>query len=555
MEINLKQTLNTLIGQWENEVVEFKQAGNDYHTDKIGRYFSALSNEANLRDIEKSWLIFGINDKSKTVVGTDFRKDKERLQSFKMQISENSEPSVTMHNIFELETEKGRVVLFEIPPAPQGLPIAWKGHYYARSGESLTHLGIDKQDEIRNQSKNSDWSVKVIPEATIEHLDETAIKEARKAFTKKYSNRFDSTEIESWSDITFLNRAKICIDDKITRTAILLLGKSESAHFLNPYPAQITWKLEGEEKAYQHFGPPFFLNTTSIYQKIRNFQVRILPYNTLLPIEVSKYDQKIVLEAMHNCIAHQDYKRNGRIIVAEYNDKLTFENEGYFFEGKPEDYFFGEKTPRKYRNPFLAQAMAELNMIDTMGYGIHEIHKGQAKRYFPLPDYEFPDTNSVKMILYGKIVDHLYSKLLIERTDLSLSDIISLDKIQKKRIIDDEIIKNLRKAGLVEGRKPNIHISGKIAKITNKKAEYIKTKAQDDDYYAKLIFDYLTNFKSASREDINNLLWNKLSDLLDDNQKDSKIANLLTKLRRNDKIKNDGSRSTPKWIIAERNEK
>jgi ATP-dependent DNA helicase RecG len=31
----------------ENEVVEFKEAKNDYHFEKIGKYFSALSNEAN----------------------------------------------------------------------------------------------------------------------------------------------------------------------------------------------------------------------------------------------------------------------------------------------------------------------------------------------------------------------------------------------------------------------------------------------------------------------------------------------------------------------------
>jgi ATP-dependent DNA helicase RecG len=42
---------------------------------------------------------------------------------------------------------------------------------------------------------------------------------------------------------------------------------------------------------------------------------------------------KIVLEALHNCIAHQDYGRNGRVVVTEQPDRLIFANEGGFFEG------------------------------------------------------------------------------------------------------------------------------------------------------------------------------------------------------------------------------
>jgi ATP-dependent DNA helicase RecG len=165
---------------------------------------------------------------------------------------------------------------------------------------------------------------------------------------------------------TFLDRCRIAQSGQTTRAALLLLGKTESAGLLSPHPAQLVWKLEGPEQAYEDFGPPFLLNTTRLYQRIRNLQLRLLPQDQLLPIEVSKYDQKIVLEALHNCIVHQDYIRIGRVVVTERPDQLCFENEGSFFEGKPDDYVPGTKTPRRYRNPFLAQATAELNMIDTM---------------------------------------------------------------------------------------------------------------------------------------------------------------------------------------------
>ena len=79
---------------------------------------------------------------------------------------------------------------------------------------------------------------------------------------------------------------------------------------------------------------------------------------------------------------------------------LVLENEGSFFEGRPEDYIAGARTPRRYRNPFLAQAMAELNMIDTMGYGIHEMHVGQARRYSPMPDYDLSEPQAVKKAVF-----------------------------------------------------------------------------------------------------------------------------------------------------------
>ena len=132
------------------------------------------------------------------------------------------------------------------------------------------------------------------------------------------------------------------------------------------------------------------------------------------PVEVSKYDQKIVLEALHNCIAHQDYSRNARVVVIEQPDRLVFENEGSFYDGEHADYLEGNRIPRRYRNPFLAQAMAELNMIDTMGYGIHDMYARQARRYFPMPDYDLSESGTVKLTIYGGVVDPAYSRMLIQ---------------------------------------------------------------------------------------------------------------------------------------------
>lgn len=548
----LNTLLVALIHGWENEVVEFKQAGNDYDTNKIGQYFSALSNEANLRGVDRAWLVFGVDDKTRAVVGTHYRVDPERLHSLKQQVAQSTEPSITFRDIHELPDVDGRVLMFEIPAAPQGIPIAWKGHYYARAGESLGSLGLDKQDEIRQQTLAQDWSAQLVPAASLADLDEVALARAREAFARKYANRFSGEEVMGWPVTTFLDRARVTLNGQITRTALLLLGKPEAAWHLSPHPAQMTWKLEGAERAYQHFAPPFLLTTTEVYQRIRNIQLRLLPQDELLPIEVSKYDQKIVLEALHNCIAHQDYTRNGRVVVIEQPDRLVFENEGSFFEGAPGDYLEGNRIPRRYRNPFLAQAMAELNMIDTMGYGIHEMYARQASRYLPMPDYDLGEPGAVRLTLYGGVVDPAYSRLLIQKTDLPLADVLALDRVQKKLPIPDEAISRLRRARLVEGRKPNLFVSAAVARVTAEKVDYIRTRPQDDEFYAKLLTDYLEKFGQASRAEINQLLLDKLSDALSDKQKSTKISTLLTKLRRRKVIVNTGSDTAPCWQLTKR---
>jgi ATP-dependent DNA helicase RecG len=313
----------------------------------------------------------------------------------------------------------------------------------------------------------------------------------------------------------------------------------------------MTWKLDGPERAYEHFSAPFLLSTTALYQKIRNIQLRLLPKGQLVPHEIAKYDQKMVLEALHNCIAHQDYARHSRIVVIEKQDRLIFESEGGFFEGQPDDYSLGEKLPRRYRNAFLVEAMSGLNMIDKMGFGIHDMHLSQAKRYLPMPDYDLSDPAAVRLTIYGGVVDSTYTQMLMLNTSLSLVDVLALDRVQKKLPLPDDVVARLKRGGLIEGRKPNFHVSADVAKVTTTQVDYIRTRTQDDEFYAKLLMDYLKKFEQASRQEINQLLLDKLSDALTDEQKDDKVGNLLTKLRRHGRIRNAGSRGSPVWRLAE----
>lgn len=533
----------------ENEVVEFKVAKNGKHFDDIGKYFSALCNEANLKSQRSAWLVFGIKDSNKSIVGSQFRTNRADLDSLKAEVANHTTGRLSFIEIYELNLPEGRVVLFEIPAAPKGIPIAWKGHYYGRDGEELNALNLEEVERIREQARGEDWSAGIIEEATISDLSEEAIAKARESYKKKNSHL--ATEVDTWNDVAFLNKAKICIKGKITRTAILLLGKPESEHFINPATAKISWILrdkENIEKDYHHFTCPLLLNTDEVYKKIRNLKYRYIADGTLFPEEVDQYDPYIIREALNNCIAHQDYRLNGKINLVEYEDgSLVFINSGSFIPASIEEVVIGDAPESSYRNPFLVEAMINLNMIDAIGSGIKRMFNIQRKKFFPMPEYEFAGAK-VKLTIIGKVVDINYARKVASMPSLNLTDIIALDKVSKGKALNETEIKDLKGKLLIEGRKPNFHISATVANVTGEKADYIKQRGIDDEYCQKMIFDYLKKFGEGKRKDFEQVLLDKLPDVLSVDQKKDKIKNILQKMKRERKIKLGDERQ---WILDE----
>lgn len=542
--------LDALIQNWEDETVEFKEASNDFDTDRIGRYVSALSNEANLSDVPSGWLVFGVRNKTREVVGTNYRTDPKRLDGLKRQVNEGADPSMTFRSIRVVDHPNGRVVMLEIPAAPKGMPIAWKGHWYARAGENLTHLSLDKLDAIRGQGHLLDWTAQIVEDADISDLSREALSVARRAFVERNSSRISAEEIESWSDEQFLRHVGLMTKKGITRACVLLLGSPESAYLLNPLMAELTWKLVGQESAYEHFSIPFILATTQLYSRIRNIKIRLLPPDELIQREVEKYDQSSVLEAIHNCIAHQDYSKYSRISVIEYPDKLEFTSVGSFFEGDPDDYALEGHVPRHYRNPSLVHAMTQLNMIDHLGYGIERMNRSQASRYLPLPDYDLNNPGEVKLTIYGRVVDEGYTKLLMQNSSLPFEDVLALDRVQKGRPISDAAIRRLRSKKLVEGRRPHLRVAASVAKATGTQANYLQARGQSDEYCRALITDYLRRQGLASRPQIDAVVFPALSAELTEEQKRNKVKNLLAQLSRDHEIKYEPKGENRGWSLG-----
>lgn len=178
-ENQLREKISQMIESFESEVIEFKEARTNYSFNDIGKYFSALSNEANLRGQQEAWLVFGVSD-DKRYVGTEFRKQ-GNLQNLKKEIVNGTNERLTFLEIYELTIETCRVIAFQIPPAIRGIPTTWQGAAYAREHEPICPLPMNKVDLIRSQI-GVDWSKEIIEDATIEDLDQEAIKKARELF-------------------------------------------------------------------------------------------------------------------------------------------------------------------------------------------------------------------------------------------------------------------------------------------------------------------------------------------------------------------------------------
>ena len=542
---------NCLITRPESEVVEFKKAENNFDLDDLGKYFSALSNEANLRGLDFAWLFFGYDEKKHEIVGTSYKNGEGALNNLKHDLSQHTTDGQTFREIIPIELDGKRILMFKIPASPRNIVMKWKGIAYGRDGESLKPLNQSKQDEIRRQTQAPDWSAEIVPDATIDDLDEVAIAKARKMF-KKVHGRIPAEEVNRWSTEEFLSKCELMVNSKLTRAAIILLGKMFSDSKLRPAVAEVTWTLRDENQDvvdYEHFSVPFILTVDEILAKIHNLTLREMPGGTLFPDTMKQYDDYTIREALHNCIAHQDYTLRQRINFVENPGFLYYANGGSFIPGTLENALATSGPQRFFRNACLCKAMVHFNMIDTVSRGIKKMFTEQMERRFPMPDYEIDnEKKEVAVRIYGNAINERYTKLLKDNDTLTLHDCISLDAIQKGHRIDDEIAQALLKRGLIEGEAPNYTISLGVAKASRQLPQYTKAKGLDKARLKQMVLQLLQNAgKEGARREI---IYDYLKDLLPSNKSQEQqlryLGRLLVEMNEERTIERIGLR----WLLS-----
>ena len=524
-----------------------KNSFNGKEGNDVLSYVSAIAN------MEGGELVIGIKDKTLDIVGTDLSAltfngfmATPLTATFKLveQCVNLSSEGLRIEEFVTDDSNK-TVWIIHIPKHKPRRPVYAHRKAWQRIADSLVEMTSEREQRILSEPSAAfgDWSANIIEDATIDDLDPEAIRMAREKYAERHEKR--AKEIESWDDVTFLNKAKITRAGKITNAAIILLGREESEHFLSPAVCIIRWKLltkDDKKKDFRNFHIPMIKAVDEITKEyIRNNNYTYTVSGNIFPENMKRYDMFTLREPINNAIGHQDYGMSTRIELLEYEDeKLVIQNYGQFIPKSVEDVVERDCPDSRYRNPFLMEAMCNVGMADTEGGGIKKLFIEQKKRFFPMPIYTLSD-QKVRCEIQGKVLDENFARILVNNTELSLPEIILLDKIQKKKYADltNDAIALLRQKGFVEGRKTNLYLSYKVvesSKHIGLKASYIKNKSFDDSYYKKLIVDYLRKFDSASRKEIEELLMDKLPEVLDETQKYNKVTNLLASLRKEGKI-------------------
>lgn len=526
----------------ENARCEWKEMKNLKNLFAGDEKNDVISYVAAIANMEGGHLVIGVQDKTLKIVGTDLSKFNLNAQSAVWKLLEHcTNLSSEGLSIDEYTTEDSHktVWIIHIPKHLPRRPVYAHKKAWQRVEDSLVEMTPERLAAILEEPvfEAKDWSAEIVPNAVLTDLDELAVAKARVMFKKVHASKIPAEEIDAWTVEELLSNSGIMIDGKLTRAAIILLGKPVSVFKLRPAVVEVTWTLRDERQEvvdYEHFTAPFILTVDQILSKIRNLTMRELPGGTLFPETMKQYDDYTIREALHNAIAHQDYTLQQRINFVENPGYLYYANGGSFIPGTLQNVLTTKGPQRYFRNECLCRAMVNFNMIDTVSRGIKKMFNEQWKRHFPMPDYEIDALNKeVGVKIYGNTINEKYTELLKENNTLTLEDCILLDAVQKRHRISEKDVVALLNRGLLEGDTSEYNISLDIAKKTRQLPYYTHNRGLDKAKLQHMILQYLQNAGSVGAK--RDAIFDYLRDVLPRNktpeQQERMVGNILAEMK------------------------
>lgn len=380
--------------------LEFKT--NNAEPDKIGEYISALSNSAAIADEPNAYMIWGIDDHTHEIVGTNFkptlgRKGGEELENWLLR----SLSPRQYFKFYEIEIEGNSVVLLEIEKASYR-PVQFKGTEYIRIG-SYKKLLKDFPEMERVL-----WKI----------FDKSCFEEAI-----AMENIGDSEVIKYLDHVKFFELLGIPLYEDLPK---ILEKLSEEE--------MIVKNNSGNWNIY-NLGAILFARNLSDFKFIRRKSVRVIEYkgnsrietlreqegargyacgfegliefiNNLLPInevigkalrkQVLMYPQLAIRELVANAIIHQDFSLKGTGPMIEiFSDRIEITNPGKPLV-RPERFL---DTPPKSRNETMASFMRRIGICEERGSGFDKVVFETELYQLPAPIVEVTDEHTKVTLL------------------------------------------------------------------------------------------------------------------------------------------------------------
>lgn len=437
----------------EKEWIEFKH--NNANPDKIGQYISALSNSAVLHKKDKAYLIWGIEDGTKNVVGTIFQPEVTRVgnQILSMWLSQQLRPRPHFEFICA-DYQSKPIVLLSITPVKEQ-PVKFKDHAYIRVGESLNPLDehAGKLREFWDQAVTGDnrgWDCRLEETATYDNLDPTLIAKFLERLDR--GGRIDVPA--NMEPVLVLEKLQLLKDGQPSRAAVLLLTKDPSRFYPSAYIKAGRFKSPTDIVDDKEFHGSLFEQLDAAMQWLQEKMSRKfiigkstlsgkdrLSGNFMERDEEWDYPLASLREAMANAICHRDYMINTAVSIRFFDDRLEIWNPGKLPSDLPPEGLFKTHESRA-PNQLIATSFFNTKIIERWGTGTIRMAEALETHKQPPPVFDTSSTNNFKVMMFASG----YSDADLQKMKLSDRQIRAIRYLQLHKTITNTEYQDLFEA-------------------------------------------------------------------------------------------------------------
>lgn len=541
--MNPQPTPVSQLMQWllepEGTRLEFKEAKQNFHFEKLVDYCVALANEGG------GEIILGVTDRRpRRIVGTAAFAEPGRTEAGLHDRLSHRIP------VEEMLTPEGRVLIVHVPARLPGMAWQIEGRYLKRAGDDLAPLTSAELCAIFSEI-GPDFSAEICPGATLADLAADAIGNFRLRWSKKSRDERRLT----WTDEETLINAELLVDGQVTYAALILLG-TRVALGRRLAQAEIVFEYRSSEASgpaadREEYREGFFLYYDALWNKINLRNDRQSYQDGLFRMEVPTFDEISVREALLNAVSHRDYRLGGSVFVRQFSRRLEIVSPGGLPPGITPENILDQQNPRNRR---LAEALAKCGLIERSGQGMNLIMESAIRQGKPLPNFAGTSEHEVRLILEGLVRSPAFVRFmerLGEETLRSFStyDFLALDYVHREEPLPEHLkhrLPALIEVGAVEsvgrGRGTRYLLSKRLYAELGAKGVHTRKKGLDHDTKKALLEKHLRAQKAIGAP---------LAELRQVLPADSEraVQHLLTEMREEGRVTLQGKRRWARWVI------